>query len=90
MTRKTPEEISLEFYPVKMIYGHYPKEYDENGHDRALWLKGYTSNTELEEFKKELVEKLERLEVDCLLYGDIRIRLSLADVKHIITQEDQP
>jgi hypothetical protein len=64
MTRKTPEEIeamALLPYPVSKTINYNCILHDLNKQDRIKWIDGYTSNTELEDFKKELVEKVDSL-----------------------------
>jgi len=61
--KKTPEEIEA---MAKVLYPPYWLEdengpWDDNQSRRAGFVEGYTSNNELEEFKKRLVEKLEAM-----------------------------
>lgn len=62
--KKTPAEIeamALVVIPVAMAILDHTEAYDLNKQDRIKWVDGYTSNTELEEFKKGLLAKVKGL-----------------------------
>jgi hypothetical protein len=88
MTRKTPKEIEYIAYLMAKettFHSHREKQVFVLGVKR-----GYTSNQELSDFKKELVEKLQKRFIVYNVAGYSGIAAGFAEIIDLITQEDQP
>jgi methyltransferase-like protein len=93
MTRKTPQEI--EAMAKEAIPDPHPSENSAslaylNAKLRHAYQEGYSSNTELSDFKKELVEKVEKLIEYAAKHKDFFGETMAEHILDLLTQEDQP
>jgi hypothetical protein len=92
MTRKTPEEIEARKEQIRNAAGQFRSDVTMDG---ALVRSGFingaewadSSNQELSDFKKELVEKVKAKNAELKSKGLI---LSAEHILDLITQEDKP
>jgi uncharacterized protein YllA (UPF0747 family) len=92
MTRKTPEEIEA---MAKILFPDPDPRFGMsaftiNESQKRTWIAGLIHNTELADFKKELVEKVKKLIEYAAKHKDFFGETMAEHILDLLTQEDQP